>query len=177
MIVSNKTGRRGQPQKVISEAFLREAFRSGRNISIRKLAKSLNVHTNTVRKYMQEYGITRQSFSDISDESLDAMVKEYKESHPSTGIRYIRGYLSQHGVRVQRERVVDSLTRVDNVAKLVIRNKVIKRREYQSARPNALWHVDGHHKLGMWGIVIHGFVDGYDRMVCYFHHTIKTLAH
>ncbi|KAI5982901.1 hypothetical protein EDC04DRAFT_2616344 [Pisolithus marmoratus] len=28
-------------------------------------------------------------------------------------------------------------------------------------RPNALWHMDGHHKLIRWGIVIHGIVDGY----------------
>ena len=54
---------------------------------------------------------------------------------------------------------------MDNVAKTVLRNKIIKRREYKSSRPNALWHVDGHHKLGPWGIVIHGLTDGYDRLV------------
>ncbi|KAE9382610.1 hypothetical protein BT96DRAFT_778281, partial [Gymnopus androsaceus JB14] len=33
------------------------------------------------------------------------------------------------------------------------------------SRPNALWHIDGHHKLIMWGFVIHGVVDGYSRIV------------
>jgi hypothetical protein len=28
-----------------------------------------------------------------------------------------------------------------------------------------MWHLDGHHKLIRWGIVIHGFVDGYSRLV------------
>ncbi|KAI9569823.1 hypothetical protein HD554DRAFT_2019662, partial [Boletus coccyginus] len=32
--------------------------------------------------------------------------------------------------------------------------------------PNALWHIDGHHKLICWGIVIHGIIDGFCRMVC-----------
>ena len=60
---------------------------------------------------------------------------------------------------------MESLTRVDNLAKTMLRSKVIKRRDYQSPRPNALWHVDGHHKLGPWGVVIHGLTDGYDRVV------------
>lgn len=93
------------------------------------------------------------------------IVKQYKDAHPNTGIRYLHGYLFQKGMRVQRERIIASLGRVDDVAKVILRHNIIKRREYKSARPNALWHVDGHHKLGPWGIVIHGFTDGYDRMV------------
>ena len=54
---------------------------------------------------------------------------------------------------------------MDDVAKVILHNTIIKQREYKSARPNALWHMDGHHKLGPWGIVIHGFVDGYNRVV------------
>ena len=33
--------------------------------------------------------------------------------------------------------------------------------------PNSLWHVDGHHKLVRWRIVIHGGIDGFSR-VTYF---------
>ncbi|KAI6004526.1 hypothetical protein F5J12DRAFT_678434, partial [Pisolithus orientalis] len=32
--------------------------------------------------------------------------------------------------------------------------------KYHIKRPNALWHINGHHKLIWWGIVIHGFIDG-----------------
>lgn len=167
MITTTKTGGRGRPQKVISEEFLKEAFRPGRNITVPQLAASINVHKSTIKRYMRLYNIVRPPFSDISNKSLDILVKDYKEAHPNTGIRYLRGYLSQHGMRVPRRRIVDSLSRVDDVAKVILQHKVIKRREYTSARPNALWHVDGHHKLGLWGIVIHGFIDGYDRMVCH----------
>jgi len=167
LIAVERSGGRGRPKKVILEAFLREAFRPGRNISIPQLASSLGVHKNTVKRYMSQYKIERQPFSTISDLSLDELIGDYKEAHPNTGIRYIRGYLTQQGMRVQRERIVDSLSRVDSVGKVTLRRKTIVRREYESSRPNALWHVDGHHKLGPWGIVIHGFVDGYDRMVCW----------
>ncbi|KAJ7927346.1 hypothetical protein B0H13DRAFT_1598765, partial [Mycena leptocephala] len=41
----------------------------------------------------------------------------------------------------------------------------IRRRRYKVPRPNYLWHCDGYHKLIWWGIVIHGFIDGYCRTV------------
>ncbi|KAJ7442075.1 hypothetical protein B0H11DRAFT_1615454, partial [Mycena galericulata] len=47
----------------------------------------------------------------------------------------------------------------------VLRRHIIERRDYKSARPNSTWQMDGHHKLIMWGIVIHGVIDGYDRTV------------
>ena len=157
--------KRGRPRKVISEAFLKEAFKPGRNISKSKLASSLPVHRNTLNNYMRQYKITRHPFSTIPNESLDALIKQYKQEHPNVGIRYIRGHLFKEGIRVQRRRIIASLSRVDNVAKVIRHSTTIKRREYTSSRPNALWHMDGHHKLGPWGIVIHGFVDGYDRTV------------
>jgi hypothetical protein len=43
--------------------------------------------------------------------------------------------------------------------------KKISRQKYTVPRPNALWHIDGHHKLIAWGIVIHGVADGYTRKV------------
>ena len=45
------------------------------------------------------------------------------------------------------------------MAKVILCYKIIKRREYKSSRPNTLWHVDGHHKLGPWDIMIHGLTD------------------
>ena len=165
VIRTERSGRRGRPRKVISDAFLQEAFRSSRNISISRVATSLGVHRNSVKRYMKLYDITRQPFSTISDVLLDSMIRSFKDSHPNSGIRYIRGFLLQQGARVQRSRVTASLSRVDDIAKVVLRNTTIKRREYKSARPNALWHLDGHHKLGLWGIVIHGITDGFDRVV------------
>lgn len=115
---------------------------------------------------MKLYKIARQPFSTVPDPLLDSTIKWYKELHPNTGLRYVRGFLLQQGIRVQRCCITVSLCRVDDVARVVLRHKTIKRREYKSARPNALWHLDGHHKLGPWGIVIHGITDGFDRVVC-----------
>ncbi|KAL4079798.1 hypothetical protein J3A83DRAFT_4086426, partial [Scleroderma citrinum] len=37
--------------------------------------------------------------------------------------------------------------------------------KYHIKWPNALWHIDGHHKLIWWGIVIHAFIDGFCQTV------------
>lgn len=159
------TGRRGRPRKVISQRCLQEAFRPGRNISANKLAKAIGVHRRTVGKYAKLYGVRRQIYSPIQLEDLDKIVRQYKLKHPLTGHRYLRGYLLQNNLRVQRQRLFDSIGRVDAVTKHIRKDTTIKRREYQNPRPNALWHLDGHHKLIMWGVVIHGIADGYDRSV------------
>ncbi|KAF8797423.1 hypothetical protein BYT27DRAFT_7042192, partial [Phlegmacium glaucopus] len=39
----------------------------------------------------------------------------------------------------------------------------LERTHYHVPRPNHLWHIDGHHKMIAWGIVIHGVADGYSR--------------
>lgn len=148
--------------------YLRNALGAGRNIPGTRLAKALGVHRNTLSKYSNLYDIKRPQFSSVSDVELDKVVKDYKSRHPSTGIRYVRGYLLCHKIRVQKQRVVDSIGRVDGLNKVLRKHATIKRREYFSARPNTLWHVDGHHKLILWGIVIHGIADGFDRSVCLY---------
>ena len=152
---------------MINQEFLAEAFRPGRSISISKIAEAIGINRKTLRKQMKIQGIARIPFSTISDEDLDSLVKEHKIKRPNAGIRYIRGSLRTSNLRVQRHRIVSSLGRVDMVTKVVHCNNRIKRRDYYSPRPNAMWHLDGHHKLGPWGIVIHGISDGYDRAVCF----------
>ncbi|KAJ3714400.1 hypothetical protein C8R42DRAFT_567377, partial [Lentinula raphanica] len=61
---------------------------------------------------------------------------------------------------VQRRRVIESLQRVDRLGRVIRHRRLIERQPYKVSRPNALWHIDGHHKLIFWGIVIHACVDG-----------------
>ncbi|TFK86523.1 hypothetical protein K466DRAFT_492660 [Polyporus arcularius HHB13444] len=75
------------------------------------------------------------------------------------------GFLSSRGVRVQKVRILLALRRVDGLGRTLRAHSAIRRRKYHSSRPNAIWHCDGHHKLILWGIVIHGFIDGYCRTV------------
>ncbi|KAH7919858.1 hypothetical protein BV22DRAFT_967275, partial [Leucogyrophana mollusca] len=84
---------------------------------------------------------------------------------PESGFRYLVGFLRSHGIRVQRQILWKSLRHVDRLGRRLRERQVIRRRKYRVTRPNALWHLDGHHKLIRWGFVIHGFIDGYCRTV------------
>lgn len=167
------TGKPGRPGKVISESILREMFRPGRNISTTQAARALRVHRNTVKKYLRSYQIRRQDYSQVSDEDLDTLVREFKHRRPTTGLSYLRGYLLQLGWRIQRDRLLASISRVDGVRKVLRKDSSMRRRQYVSSRPNAVWHIDGHHKLGSYGFIIHGLIDGCDDAVGFSTHAVK----
>jgi hypothetical protein len=168
-ITIDYTGQRGRPRKVVNLEFLKEAMSPHRRITITKLAQKLSMHRTTLTYYLKRYGVSHQ-FAQLTDADLDRVVKTFKSTKPESGIRYLIGFLQQHGVRVQKERLCQSLRRVDRIGYAIRHRNVIQRRKYTSPRPNALWHCDGHHKLIMWGIVIHGFVDGYCRTVSFLTH-------
>lgn len=145
---------------------LKEAMNPTRRISKVLLAKKLGIHRNTLRAKLKENSIN-SSFTEMPDKNLDQIVKGYLESHPNSGFRYLTGRLRTHGLRIQRRRLQQSMKRVDRLGQTLRHRMTAKksRREYHVSRPNALWHIDGHHKLILWGIVIHGVVDGYSRKV------------
>ena len=162
------TGKRGRPRKNIDPRVLHEAFQKGRQISTTVLASILGIDWKTLMTQRKELGI-ETGYSDISDNDLDDLVWEYRQENPTGGRAYIIGRLrAMHSLRVQRQRVIDSMNRVDplgqGIRRCIVKKK--ERRRYQVPRPNALWHIDGYHKLILWGIVIHGVTDGYSRKVC-----------
>ena len=99
---------------------------------------------------------------------MDDLIRQYRKEHPNAGRSYTLGHLrSKHNLRIQRQRVIESMNRVDSLGQ-GMRARVSQkkaRQVYSVPRPNALWHIDGHHKLILWGIVIHGVADGYSRKV------------
>ena len=89
----------------------------------------------------------RRQYSDISDEQLDVKVREITQDNQFLGQRLVQGMLAAEDIKVQRPQVADSLIRVDEAAVAMRWCRAILRREYQVAGPNALWHIDGDHKL------------------------------
>ncbi|KAJ6568793.1 hypothetical protein B0H19DRAFT_872168, partial [Mycena capillaripes] len=84
---------------------------------------------------------------------------------PESGLRYLLGFLRTRGIRIQRRRAMYSLRRVDSLGRVLRGRKIIMRKVYHVKRPNALWHLDSHHKMIRWGLVVHGLVDGLCRTV------------
>jgi hypothetical protein len=164
--------RPGRPRKNVDLNFLHDAADPTRNIIRSKLAADLKISTRTLNNRLKEAGITWE-YSNISDAELDALIKEYRDSKPQLGFSYITAHIRSLGHRVQDARIRASVHRTGGIGTYIRHPKRVKRRQYHVARPDALWHLDGHHKLILWGIVIHGVVDGYCRTVRHYFLTQK----
>ena len=62
----------------------------------------------------------------------------------------MQGYLRASGINLQRQKVRDSLKRVDPSGTLERWATAVKRRQYHVATPNSLWHGDAHCKMNKW---------------------------
>lgn len=80
----------------------------------------------------------------ISDELLDLAVFEILRVFPDFGLIMTTGQLRHFGIWVPRQRIRDSIVRVQGVPPTFGRRK-IGRRPYSVAGPNCLWHHDGNH--------------------------------
>ncbi|XP_062505009.1 uncharacterized protein LOC134181759 [Corticium candelabrum] len=71
------------------------------------------------------------------------------------------------GIYVQRHRCRSALVTADPIASAMRWGAAVQRRTYNVLGPNSLWHIDSHHSLIRWRLVVHGGIDGYSRMVVY----------
>lgn len=156
----------GRPRMDITDQQL-QLF-CGSDFSLKDMAHMLNCSVRTVQRRLQELGLgRRQRYRTLSDTDLDQQVICINDRHPDSGYRMIEGVLRSEGVLVQRERVRQSLRRVDAHGSERRLARALHRRQYWVPSPNALWHMDGNHKLVRWRFVIHGCIDGFSRFIIY----------
>ncbi|KAJ6552955.1 hypothetical protein B0H19DRAFT_883934, partial [Mycena capillaripes] len=99
-----RSGLKGRPRKVVEPVWLVDAVASHRKITLQALADGLGMHRNTLRNYLKMYNVYDR-YSNISDDDLDILTRRFKRVKPSSGLRYLIGFLRTHGLRVQKERV------------------------------------------------------------------------
>ena len=154
----------GQFHKEPNLALLQAGMAPGHHISVSKLAQMIGIHRNTLHSYLKKYKIEYQhtqwwpGFADKAFSQYQATDRLHKW--------YLSGSPRRHGLRIQRQRIAESLHRVDPLGRVLHCHTTVHRCQYQVSRPNALWHMGEHHKLIPWGIVIYGIVDGYWCTVC-----------
>ena len=163
----NHAANPGRPPFVIEKEVL-EDLRSA-SYTWTDIAKMLRISRWTLYRRVREYNLEHLSrCSDISDDELDALIRGYISRHGNTtGESYLIGFIRSRGLRVQRNRIRMSLTRVDPENTALRWACVITRRVYSVPGLNSLWHIDGHHSLIRWKFVIHGCIDGFSRRILY----------
>ena len=141
----------------------------------KNIAFFLGVSERTLHRRRIEYGIDA-NFTVITDDNLDAQIWEILRLTPYSGECYVRGSLRGRNITVQRERVRESLRRVDPIGRNMRRRYAICRRVYNVPGPNYLWHIDSNHKMISWRFVIHGCIDGFSRAIIYLECTNNNKA-
>ncbi|XP_071826977.1 uncharacterized protein [Apostichopus japonicus] len=114
----------------------------------RKIAEYLGCSERTVKSRRKEYNLRNKDVqSAVHDAELDEMVKAAVGKNPSYGEKMVAGLLASKNVHVQRDRIRQSIRRVDPDGVDTRKRVALHRRQYSVPGPNSLWHIDGNHKL------------------------------
>ena len=160
-----RTGQPGRPKFAISLEQLDELRAIG--LSWTDIANLLGVSRMTVYLARQELGYEEADDKSILDSDLQQLLETIKAEIPNVGEKVIHGILKSKGVRITRRKLRLAIHAVDPLNTVLRWRTPIIRRPYSVSGPNALWHIDGHHKLVRWRIILHGGIDGYSRLITY----------
>lgn len=138
----------GRPSYVISREHL--LFFLDHRFTIPETGVLLGVSPSTVKRRLRQYGLSvSASYAVIADEDLDQIVSAIINDFPNCGYKRMTGFLLARGLRVQQERIRESMRRVDPEGVLLraLQLNTVNRRQYSVYSPLALWHIDTNHKL------------------------------
>ena len=137
------------------------------------------VHRNTIHKFLQKRNLqTRKRFSSMPEQDFIDLIRNLANEHPNSGYREIRSLLKTRTppVKIQRDRLQKILREVDPAGVARRWATTIRRRNYHVPTANYMWHIDTHHKLIRWKLVIDGCIDGYSRVIPYLKAHTNNLA-
>ena len=162
---TERASRRGRPRIKLEEQQL--CYLIERIFRVKDIAGIFSCSTRTIERRLLELGMRSCDYSSLSNAELDELVRCIVSLHPQCGEKTVTGQLRSQGYRVQRERIRESIRRIDPTGVESRARSVLHRRVYHVQSPNSLWHCDGYHKLIRWNIVVHGAIDGYSRLIMY----------
>jgi hypothetical protein len=144
-VEKESTGRRGRPKYVIKEEqmiFLREL-----RLTWTIISEMYGISRRTMYNIRSGFGLVGSSitgFTNISNTDLRCLIHEIKQEMPHIGVRMLRGVLESRGYHIPTTRLRDTLEELEPLTQW---SAPIRRRVYSVPYPNALWHIDGNHKL------------------------------
>ena len=139
------------------------------DMSLHEVACFLGVSRTTLWRRLSDANLSASRFTDIDDNTLDLVIASITHNSPNVGISMLTGHLRSANIHVSRRRIRNSLVRLSPLNVLLRHLTTVHRRQYTVPGPNSLWHIDGHHSLIRWRMVIRGGVDGYSRMIVFLH--------
>ena len=79
--------------------------------------------------------------------TMKLIVSQICENNQKLGVVIIWGMLKSKDIYISRQRLRDSLKRIDMEGIERRKKRALKRRVYSVHHANYVWHIDGYHKL------------------------------
>lgn len=140
-------GSRGRPKYIIQSEQL--IFLRDLRFLWTQIASLYGVSSRTIFNIRSEQGLLdgrTTVFIPISDNDLLEEVRSIKRIMPEAGQNMVRGFLEAQNIHVPMAGIRTCISQVDPI-NTVLRWATPRRRVYLVSYPNALWHIDGNHKL------------------------------
>ena len=96
------------------------------------IARILEISHSTLYRRIAECGLPIQGYTNITDTSLDSLVRELKQTHPNDGEVTMAAHLRARRISIPRARLCASIHRIDPNAS-ENRRAAIRRRTYSVA--------------------------------------------
>ena len=131
---------RGRPRFSVSKEQL--LYLSSLSFSWTDISHMLGISRMTVYRRRIEYGLSRDTSNNLSDEQLHTILREIKAGKPDLGEVIVMGQIHGLGYRVTRDRLRQALRRIDPLhTALRWGGGLTSRRPYNVRGPNSLWHI------------------------------------
>ena len=121
----------------------------------------LGVSVKTLQRRAEEWNLN--TYTDISDNNLDDMVRTILLQFPHAGKVMLNGHLISRDVHLQCSSLRSSIHRVRRQTQ--IHPGIF--RSYNVPCPNHLWHAGGNHKLIRYRLITHAAIDGFSRLITF----------
>ncbi|XP_035990558.1 uncharacterized protein LOC118562959 [Fundulus heteroclitus] len=119
----------------------------------------------TLKRHCRELGLFRRKHhSDLNDVKA-FLQQELQHDGQMQGYRWLHLRAVQNGLVVQQDTIRQIIKFLDPEGVELRRTRRLRRRQYNTKGPNALWHMDSYDKLKPYGIGINGCIDGFSRFV------------
>lgn len=142
--------------------YLRTLYYSWTDIS-----RMLNVSRRSLFRLTHNNEAFIDPHRSLNNDELECALHGYGVNSLYRGEVMLAGSLRSNGFRIPRSQLRSTLHRIDADGIAVRSRRRIRRRQYAVHGPHHLWHIDGNHKLDLYGIVIFGGIDGYSRTITF----------
>ena len=123
------------------------------------------IFLKTLKRNCRDLGLFRRKQHSNLDEVLAFVYQELQRNGQMQGYRWLHLRAMQLGFVVQQDTIRQIVKFLNPQIVGLRRAQHLRRRQYNTKGPNALWHIDSYNKLKPYGIGINGCIDGFSRFV------------